>query len=104
MRAVAAVTVSYPSGRVRIRIGLLLRKAGQQAGAATPDCRHLIPMSQERKHKDTRVSLDGMTIEEALKKVIDAGPYPKTKKEPKKAPSRSSQRTKPADRQPDRKD
>ena len=34
-------------------------------------------------HEDTSISLDGLTIEEALKKAMDAGPYPK---EPKKAP------------------
>jgi len=45
-----------------------------------------------KKHEDTRISLDGMTIEEALKKAIDAGPYPK-EKEPKKAPPRSSRDT-----------
>ena len=57
-------------------------------------------MQEDSQHKDTRVSLDGMTIEEALKKAIDAGPYPKEKKEPKKAPSRSSRRTNPAARPP----
>lgn len=57
-------------------------------------------MEQKRPHDDTRVSLDGMTIEEALKRAVDAGPYPKEKKEPKKAPPRSSRRTSQADRPP----
>jgi len=39
-----------------------------------------------KKHEDTSVSLHGMTIEEALKKALEAGPYPKTKK-PKPSPS-----------------
>ena len=53
----------------------------------------------EKKHMDTRITLDGLTIEEALKKVIEAGPYPKDK--PKSRPSRSAPRTNQADRQPD---
>ena len=54
----------------------------------------------EKKHKDTTISLDGMTIEEALAKVVKAGPYPKDK--PKSRPSRSAPSTKSPDRQPDR--
>jgi hypothetical protein len=59
-------------------------------------------MSEQKKHEDTRVSLDGLTIEEVLKKAIDAGPYPKDK--PKSRPSHSSRRTNRGDPQPDRKD
>ena len=33
-----------------------------------------------KKHEDTSVSLHGLTIEEALKKAMDAGPYPKRPK------------------------
>lgn len=58
-------------------------------------------MEEKQKHDDTRISLDGMTIEEALRRVVEAGPYPKEQKEPKKAPPRSSRRTSQADRQPD---
>ncbi len=56
----------------------------------------------KRKHEDTRLSLDGMSIEEALRKAVNAGPYPKEKKEPKKAPPRSSRRTSPDAPTPDR--
>lgn len=50
-------------------------------------------MSEKRKHDDTSISLDGMTIEEALKKAIDAGPYPEAKKTTPKRPSPASRRT-----------
>lgn len=42
---------------------------------------------QAKKHEDTSISLHGMTIEDALKKAMNAGPYP-TK--PKAVPKRSS--------------
>ena len=37
-------------------------------------------MPDKRKHEDTSVSLHPLTIEEALKKAMDAGPLPKKKK------------------------
>ncbi len=40
---------------------------------------------RKQKHDDTRVSLDGLTIEEALKKAIDAGPYPEEEKPMKRS-------------------
>ena len=52
---------------------------------------------KKQKHEDTATKLD-MTIEEALKKAVDAGPYPK---KPRKTSMRSAPDTSPADRQPD---
>lgn len=54
-------------------------------------------MSPKKKHEDTRISLDGMTIEEASKKAVDAG-SPPTKKAPKR-PSPAGRRTSRAARQ-----
>ena len=53
----------------------------------------------KQKHEDTTIKINA-DIETALKKAMDAGPYPAEK--PKSRPSRSSPRTKSADRQPDR--
>jgi hypothetical protein len=33
----------------------------------------------KKPHEDTSISLDGLTIEQALKKAMDAGPYEPTK-------------------------
>jgi len=49
-----------------------------------------------KKHDDTRLKLQ-LDIEQALRKAVDAGPYPDAA--PKSRPSRSSPRTKAADRQ-----
>lgn len=37
--------------------------------------------AKKRKHEDTSVSLHPLTIDEALKKAMDAGPLPKKKAE-----------------------
>jgi hypothetical protein len=47
--------------------------------------------------KDTTIKIEA-DIETALKKAMDAGPYPK--EAPKSRPSRSAPRTKSADRKP----
>lgn len=36
-------------------------------------------MGERKKHEDTTIKLD-MTIEEALKRAVDAGPYPRKPK------------------------
>jgi hypothetical protein len=50
-----------------------------------------------KKHDDTTIKLD-MDLEHALKKAMDAGPYPAEK--PKSRPSRSAPRTKSTGRPP----
>jgi hypothetical protein len=64
-----------------------------------------VPLADKR-HEDTSISLEGMTIEEALKRAVNAGPYEKDHKdeEPKKAPSRPARRTSRAARPPARKE
>jgi hypothetical protein len=48
--------------------------------------------SGRSKHEDTTIKIDAV-VETALKKAMDAGPYPK--EAPESRPSRSAQRTKP---------
>jgi len=56
-------------------------------------------LGKRKKHEDTTVKLD-MSIEQALRKAVDAGPYPK---EPaKKRPSRSGPSTSPRAPRPGR--
>ncbi len=46
-------------------------------------------MSKKRKHEDTSISLHPLTIDEALKKGMDAGPLPKKKAGDTKPSARS---------------
>ena len=41
-------------------------------------------MDDKRPHEHTAVTLHPLTIEEALKKAMDAGPYPEEEKKPKR--------------------
>jgi len=50
-------------------------------------------MTQKKKHDDTSIAIP-LTIEEALKRVVKAGPYPEEKKGTTR-PSRSSRGTNP---------
>ena len=52
---------------------------------------------KKQRHDDTTIKID-MDLEHALKKAMDAGPYPAEK--PKSQPSRSAPRTKSPGRQP----
>lgn len=55
--------------------------------------------TNKRPHSDTSISLHGMSVEEALKVAMDAGPYPEAKKTTPKKPA--SRRTNQADPRPD---
>ena len=51
----------------------------------------IVGMSDKKKHDDTTIKLD-MGIEDALRKAVEAGPYPKAEKKPRRP--RSSRDTK----------
>ena len=57
----------------------------------------IVGMESKKKHDDTTVKINA-DIETALKKAMDAGPYPK--EAPKSRPSRSAPRTKSPARPP----
>lgn len=49
--------------------------------------------NRKAEHKDTSISLYGMTIEQALRKAVKAGPYPKkpsARRTSQRAPRRSA--------------